>query len=118
PGKKSMCVSGVHAIFLTYMAKLHNSGKIHLTADHIKFLNGSATQWAFWGNTYTVASFFQILGGKNFGGKGSAASIRALQFAKPGDMMKYDRSNGTGHAVMFAGMRGGEFCYYSSQRMG
>lgn len=114
---KSHCTSATAAAFMQYITDLVAQGKLKLTSAQINFLNGEQVRAAFNGNTYSVAYFNQRLGGQNILGIGSQSEImKALRQAKPGDTLKFDRRNGTGHSTIFQEIRGNKVCYWSSNR--
>lgn len=114
PGSQSMCTSATASAFAQYIADLN--GQVDFTPEQIKYINGPIFREAFNGNTYSVAYLNQQLGGKNAIGTGAAGVKSALLKAKPGDIMKFDRSNGTGHSTIFQEIRGDKVCYWSSNR--
>jgi hypothetical protein len=113
PGKQSMCTSATAAAICQHFASLSNSGKMQLTAAQVAFLNGPQVKAAINGNTFSVAYLFQHLGGSSLHGKG--ANIReVLAQAKTGDVLRIDRTSGTGHSTIFKEIKGDQFCYWTS----
>lgn len=113
PGKTSMCTSATAAAICQHFADLSNSGKIQLSQSQVNFLNGPQVRAAINGNTFSVAYLFQHLGGSSLHGKGQ--NIRSvLAQAKTGDVLRLDRTNGTGHSTIFKEIKGDQFCYWTS----
>jgi hypothetical protein len=114
--KKSMCTSATAAAFSNHIATLVNSKKLDLTPEQISFLNGPQVRNAMNGNTYSVAHLMNYLGGQSVYGKNSSDIADALKQARPGDIMKFDRANGTGHSTIFKEIQGDKVCYWTSNR--
>lgn len=118
PDKQSMCTSATAAAFYQHLADLANRGELQLNTQQLNFLNTSRVAHnAFNGNTYSAALFYAHLGGRSIIGTRGAGDIRSkLEQARPGDILKFDRTNGTGHSTVFKGIEGNKFCYWSSNR--
>lgn len=115
PGRKSMCTSATATAFLKHISDLVNAGKLTLTPAQIGFLNGPTVHELLNGNTYSFALLNQYLGGQNVAAT-TPEQIRAkLAEAQAGDVLKFDRTSGTGHSTIFKEVRGDQFCYWSSQ---
>jgi hypothetical protein len=115
PGKQSMCTSATAAAFCQHIADLSNSGQLNLTSRQIAFLNGPQVKAAINGNTYSVAYLFQQLGGASM--QGTGGNIQSvLSQARTGDVLRIDRSNGTGHSTIFKEIKGNQFCYWTSNK--
>ena len=105
PYKVSHCVTAVLTTYVKHLVDLSNAGHFKLTSEHIGLLNSWKFRNAFNSNGWTIAYVNQYLGGVTFTNP---------KLAKRGDVLKIDRSNGTGHIVIFDGLKNGEFCYWGS----
>lgn len=113
PGKQSMCTSATAAAFCQHFADLGNSGKVNLTASNVAFINSAGVKAAINGNTFSMAYMLQQIGGTSLHGTGS--NIRSvLAQAKTGDLLRLDRTSGTGHSTIFKEIKGDQFCYWTS----
>lgn len=117
PGTASHCSSATYTAFAQYCADLINSGAIDNPSALINYVNSPGIDSAFLGNTYSVAFINQQLGGYNMLGTKSKGNIAdVLKQAKPGDILKFDRSNGTGHSTVFQKFDGTNVCFWSSNK--
>ena len=112
--KTSMCTSATATAFLKHIADLVNSGQLKLNDKQLQFLNGSAVRNALNGDTNSVAVLYNYLGGKSMQADSISSIRKVLSQAKKGDVLKIDRFNKTGHSTIFKGMRGNQFCYWTS----
>jgi hypothetical protein len=115
PGQASHCSSATGTAFLKYIADLVKSGQLHLSSAQINFLNSQGVQEAFLGTTYSMAYLIQRMGGQSMWSKLSGIN-EVLRQAKPGDILKFDRTGGTGHSTVFQEVRGDKVCYWSSNK--
>lgn len=112
-GQTSMCTSATAAAFTKHISDLCNSEKLDCSDDLLKTINGPIVRNALNGNTWSFAALNAALGGQNMIGKG-ASVITVLKQARPGDVMKFDRSSGTGHSTIFKEIDGNKVCFWSS----
>lgn len=105
--KKTHCTAATHAHFLKTMGELHKAGLIKLNPDIIATLNSPLFRDTWNSNGYANGKIIQLLGGQNF------SDVRT---AKKGDFMKMDRSNGTGHTVIFSHLQGDKVCFWSGNK--
>lgn len=105
--KRSHCTSATHAALLKTLGELHKQGRIDISEHARKALNSGLFRDVWNSNGYGPAKVIELLGGQNF---------RDINEAKPGDIVKIDRANGTGHMVLFSRKDGDKICYWSSNR--
>lgn len=101
------CTSATHAHFLKMMGELHKKGLIQLNPQSIKALNSDLFRDAWNSNGYANGKLMEMLGGQNF---------KDIRQAKAGDFLKMDRSNGSGHTVIFSHLQGDKVCFWSGNR--
>lgn len=133
-GHPSHCTSATYALFAHLVAVLHNSGRITLSADHLRTLevrrrlddgtqlvDGQGPFWIFNSNGAGVAAFFK------HAGIGSSFRDDKLAYARPGDFLKLFWNDNVGasekgHQVVYLGRRdvGGRdmICFWGSQHQG
>ena len=106
-GKKSHCTSATHAAFLKTIGTLSKDGLVKLSPEALKALNSTTFRDAWNSNGYGPAALIENLGGQNF---------KDLSQARPGDIMKLDRKNGSGHMTIFSHVQGNRICYWTSNK--
>ncbi len=145
-GHPSHCTSAAYAVYTHLVARLHNSGKINLSVDHIRSLQAVKTKpdgtsmfdgqgpfWIFNANGAGVAAFLKHTG------TGISFRDDALLHARPGDFLKIfwnenvgietyknggvNRSKSEkGHQVVFTGRKTiagiDMICFWGSQKQG
>lgn len=112
--KQSMCTSATAAAFCQHLVDLVREDHVQLTPQQIQFLNGPAVRAALNGNTFSVAKLIQSLGGASIYSAHSGGVRAVLEKAKTGDIVRFDRNNGTGHSVIYKDNDGIQFCYWTS----
>jgi hypothetical protein len=114
PNKQSMCTSATAAALCQHFVNLVRENHIQLSAEQIRFLNGPAVKAAINGNTFSVAKLIQHLGGASLYSARSGGVRAVLDKAQTGDILRFDRSNGTGHSAIFKELTATQFCYWTS----
>lgn len=112
--KQSMCTSATAAALCQHFSDLLRSKAITLTPAQIRFLNSSAVKAAVNGNTFSIAKLIQGLGGRSMFSGASGGVKAVLKQARTGDLLRFDRNNGTGHSTIFKDADDVQFCYWSS----
>lgn len=107
PNRRSHCTSATHAALLKTLGQLHKEGHLQISDHARRALNSPLFRDVWNSNGYGPAKVIELLGGQSF---------RDISEAKPGDILKIDRAKGTGHMVIFSGVKDGKVCYWSSNR--
>jgi hypothetical protein len=114
PHKQSMCTSATAAAFCQHFVDLIREDHVQLSPQQIRFLNGPQVRAALNGNTFSVAKLIQSLGGASIYSARSGGVRAVLEKAKTGDIVRFDRNNGTGHSAIYKDQDGIQFCYWTS----